>query len=460
VSWARTTTEARITSTGHGLKIGDIINVITTSDAAAIILGQKTLIQNVASASPPNPANVICFTCLNAGATSGTLTFVPMTGRVAIQMNEATVDTVDVYEIEAGSTAFTSAGGLYMAVVGDRIKFECPYMLLGHESFPIAEAVMAGGTIANYDIFYTFDRLGTGYVDSGVIEMNVELGTATYTRLDGGSFITDGFVAGQTVYMSGFDDASNNGQFLVDSVANDTLVVDDPNGNMADETSCLTGRIELSNSLYYTRVTGGGSNGSTNVTMADTKGVRVGDYVWGTNIAPNAKVSSITNGTTIVVNIANIGVVSGTLRFNQLPNEAVVGSSGVRIKVRIVTITANATAITSLYFFTGSTETTRAYQYSLDPVPLTITVKDINTGLPIENARVFLETVSGGVDIFNNLTDVNGQVKNLEYAYTVNQAVTGRARKASSATYYKTSPIVGTITKDGLSLTVFLIPDV
>lgn len=292
VAWARTTTVAAVTSTGHGLRVGDQILVTVTSDAGAIVLGVKTIVQNTAAATPPVPANVFSFTCLNAGAASGTLTFVPLNGRVAIQMNEATADTTSQVAL-VNTAAFTSTGGLYMPVINDQATFTYPTLLKGHSSFPIAEAVMAGGTIGNYDIAYSLD------------------GGTTYSN------------------------------------------------------------------LYYPRAGGGGSNGSTNVTMTSTTGVAVGDYVWGTNIAPNAKVSSITDGTTVVVDKANIGVVSGVLRFNHLPSETVADATvGFSLKVRIKTTTTNATAITSLYFFTNSTTAARAATYALDTNTVTF------TGLP------------------------------------------------------------------------------
>jgi hypothetical protein len=295
-------------------------------------------------------------------------------------MNEKTAETTDLYTIDSGTAAFTSAGGLYMPVIGQQVTFTSPNYILGHTYFPITEAVMAGGTIGNYDITYAIDK--------------------------------------------------NNG----------------------------SGYSAFKN-LYYPRAGGGGASSSTNVTMTSTTGVAVGDYVFGTNIAPNAKVASITNSTTVVVDIANIGTVSGVLRFTQLPSETSIDASlGFKLQVRILTSTTNATAITSLYCITDSTSTSRAYQYSLETVSVTITVLDINTSLPIENARVFLETSPGGVDIFNTLTDVDGIVQDAAYAFTSNQAVTGRVRKATGE-FYKTAPIVGTITSAGFDQTIFLIPD-
>lgn len=283
-AWTRVTTTATVTANDHRLRTGMFVNVTVSSDTGAIILGQKTItvLTN----------NTFTFTCLNAGATSGTLTFVPLLDRFTIMMNESTADTSDQYIIDSGSVGFTSAGGLYMPVINDQITFETPDYVIGYLNFPIAQAVMAGGTITNYHITYAINT-GSGY------------------------------------------------------------------GNFTN--------------LSYPRTGAGGSNASTNVTMTDTTGVQAGDYIFGTNIAGNATVVSITNATTIVVSSANIGTVSGILRFSRLPLESNIPATGFKIKVRIKTITTNATAITSLLFYLTSTPTTRAYQYPLDFATLNIT---------------------------------------------------------------------------------------
>lgn len=316
VAWSRVTTVASVTSNAHGLRVGDLVLVTATSDASAITKGQKTLTQIAAAASPQNPANVFNFTCLNAGGASGTLSFVPLHGRFAIQMNETTAETASQVTLSGGA-AFTAAGGLYMPSIGQYAIFETPYYVLGHSSFPIAQAVMAGGTIGNYDITYAIDT-GSGY--------------------------------------SAFKN------------------------------------------LHYTRAGGGGSNGSTNVTMTSTTGVAVGDYVFGTNIAPNAKVSSITNATTIVVDTANVGTVSGTLVFNQLPSEAALPSTGFKIKVKIATSTVNATAITSLYFYTLSTATTRAYTYPLDTVAASLSLTGLKANSEVRVFRTSDDVELAGIE--------------------------------------------------------------
>jgi len=294
-AWTRVTTTATVTSTDHGLRTGVLINVTISSDTAAIILGNKTVTVLT--------KDTFTFTCLNAGAASGTLTFKPLHGRIGLLMNESTAETVSQYTIDAGTPAFTSAGGLYMPVIGDQITFETPAFVLGHLNFPIAEVIMAGGTLTNYSLTYDLDT-GAGY--SGVFQ-----------------------------------------------------------------------------NLSYRRAGGGGAGASTTVTMTDTTGVNVDDYVFGTNIAPLAKVVSIDSGTDITVSIANTGAVSGVLRFNQIPNTADIPSTGFKMKLRILTEVTNATAITSLYSFIFSDATTRAQQYPLDPVDATFSFSGLEVGTEV-----------------------------------------------------------------------------
>jgi anaerobic selenocysteine-containing dehydrogenase len=130
--------------------------------------------------------------------------------------------------------------------------------------------------------------------------------------------------------------------------------------------------------------------------MTDTTGVAVGDYVWGTNIAPNAKVTSITNSTTVVVDNANVGTVSGTLRFNQLPSETVDAQLGFKLKVRFKTAVTVTQTLTGFWIYTTSTTASRAYQHTLNPVTVTITAKDANTLAAVSGAMVQVEATSGG----------------------------------------------------------------
>jgi hypothetical protein len=92
-------------------------------------------------------------------------------------------------------------------------------------------------------------------------------------------------------------------------------------------------------------------------------------------------------------------------------------------------------------------------------VPITVTVRDIDTKLPVEGARVLLETDPGGLLLFNDLTDVNGQVTT-EFVFDSGDTnVLGRVRRGTVPPYYKGAPIVGTITENGLTLTIFVVGD-
>lgn len=311
-AWTRVTTTATVTSTDHGLRTGMIINVTASTDTAAIRFGNYTVTVLT--------KDTFTFTCLNAGAASGDIDYVPLNGRIGVLMNEATAETASQYTFDAGTPAFTSAGGLIMAVVGDQVTFNTPYFVLGHLSFPISEVIMSGGTLTNYSLTYDIDT-GAGY--SGVFK-----------------------------------------------------------------------------NLSYRRAGGGGSNGSTTVTMTDTTGVNVDDYVFGTNVGPNAKVVSVDSATDITVDNANIGAVSGILRFNALPNEATLPATGFRLQLRILTEVANATAITSVYAFILSDATTRAYQYPLDPVDATFSFSGLTVGTEVvlfdsTNTELKREVIAG-----------------------------------------------------------------
>lgn len=78
-------------------------------------------------------------------------------GRLAIVMNEPTSNTSTQVTLANGA-AFTSAGGLYMPVIGQSAIFELPYYALGHTGFTNTALIMAGGTATNYTYEYAIDK--------------------------------------------------------------------------------------------------------------------------------------------------------------------------------------------------------------------------------------------------------------------------------------------------------------
>jgi hypothetical protein len=170
VPWTRVTTTATVTSSLHGLRTGETVIVSSASSG-------DTTITRGAKAITVVTASQFTFTCLNAGSTSGTLDVTNATGRVGLMMNESTSDTSDQYTL-SGSSAFTSAGGLYMPSVGQQAIFTSPNYFLGHTGFALAEPIMAGGTLTNYNIYYALDRndgngFGSGSVSGTFYNMSL-----------------------------------------------------------------------------------------------------------------------------------------------------------------------------------------------------------------------------------------------------------------------------------------------
>ena len=87
-------------------------------------------------------------------------------------------------------------------------------------------------------------------------------------------------------------------------------------------------------------------------------------------------------------------------------------------------------------------------------VVLTVAVVDVD-GNPIVGARVYMTTDdTAAIEIFNDITDTAGEVTDTGYNYSGSEPITGWVRKGTSAPYYETAPISGTITDNGLDLTI------
>lgn len=141
--------------------------------------------------------------------------------------------------------------------------------------------------------------------------------------------------------------------------------------------------------LAYYRTGAGGSGGTGSITMTSTTGVEAGDYVFGTGVGTNARVTSITNATTVAVNVNNAGAVSGTLTFNQLPFETgISATNGHKLKIRAKCHTANTTnALTGIYFQGITDSTSQQTQYPLDPVAAALSVTGLQAGTEVRVYR-------------------------------------------------------------------------
>jgi len=153
--------------------------------------------------------------------------------------------------------------------------------------------------------------------------------------------------------------------------------------------------------LAYKRSGAGGSGGATTVTMTSTTGVEVGDYVFGTGIGTNARVTSIDSGTAVTVNVANSGAVSGVLVFNHLPFEANPDPvDGFKIKVRAVCNKASAT--NAIQYIRIDTVTTSAAQnavsYPLDPVDAALTLTGLQADTEVRVYRTADDVEIAGIE--------------------------------------------------------------
>ena len=304
------------------------ISITASSDESAVPRGVQNFVTAV-------DANTFKITGVNAGATSGTLSYRVGNGRIGLVMNESTADTISTYTFDAGNPQFTSAGTLYMPNVGDQVTFTTPDYILGQgNSFPIMELQIGGSTLTRYKFTYQIDK-------------------------------NDG---------NGFSDWHN---------------------------------------LYYERAGAVGTSGQYTFTVTDSTGVEIGDYVWGTGVTNKTQVVDIV-GNTITVDSPNIATVSGIIRFNHLPAESNLGpTTGIKMKWRIQTVTANTVGINFLYIFAESTDIGRQAVYPLDTITLTLNGLVPGSDIVILNAGTEIERVnvdSNNATFYNFVYETLGNV--------------------------------------------------
>lgn len=150
--------------------------------------------------------------------------------------------------------------------------------------------------------------------------------------------------------------------------------------------------------LRYQRAGGGGTISTTTVTMTDTTGVNVDDYVYGTGIADGAKVVSVDNATDITVSIANTATVSGVLQFMYTPNEAQFPTTGVKLKIRFLNFGTPTAALNHIKVFFNSTATTRQNLYPQDSETQTATIQNGVVG-----SRIQLYDLTANEELYNDV---------------------------------------------------------
>ena len=90
---------------------------------------------------------------------------------------------------------------------------------------------------------------GQGGVVFG-IRIDIDGSAFTLTRVDGGSFLGDGFITGTFVTTSGFLNSENNGTFEIDTLI-DSVITLEPSSGVVDEELALTGSLSTKNVKTY-----------------------------------------------------------------------------------------------------------------------------------------------------------------------------------------------------------------
>lgn len=118
-TWTRATTTATVTATAHGLTTGDIVAVLITSSAAAIVLGSKTI--------TVTGADTFTFTCLDAGSASGTITFAEFiaTVKTAVTAESVTPPAGPAFRLRLRFTKFDVANPAAGAIPTGALSLVC-----------------------------------------------------------------------------------------------------------------------------------------------------------------------------------------------------------------------------------------------------------------------------------------------------------------------------------------------
>lgn len=526
VSWSRSGTTATATLVAHGLKTGDIIYVPVSSVVAAITVAAKTV------ASVPT-ADTFTFTCLNAGATSGTISYFPtMCANLVVFATGAAANDIKIqrcYTPHTRTNLFTgdnsSTNVVFENVISDYVNpFTTPILNTKYKgvSGTPTLAAQAGCYGTHWMDVYTADitpnltnqswsrsgttvtvtstdhKLRTGLlinVNATDNSTGVPLGSKSITVLDANTFTFTGVSSGttsgvlsyrtvidrlvmlmneQTTESSGhYTDLVGTASFTSAGTLSMPSVNDSITFQMTYYRLGFTGfpinelvmgggtianynifyKIDVNDgngdsswrNAYYTRSGASGTSGQFTFTVTDASGVEVGDYVWGTGIGGNAKVTDVTVNT-ITVDVANSATVSGILRFNHLRSELGLTSAGIKLTVKIVTTIANASGISYLIIYADSDDTSRALQYPLDTATLTI------NGL-VSGSDVVI--MSAGTETVRDQVDTNGTTS-WDYDYSIVEDIDIAVFKAGYIPYY----IRGyTLTSSDSSVTIAQIPD-
>lgn len=385
-------------------------------------------------------------------------------GRLVIQANEKTEvePSASSYELVAGTPKFTSTGNLVLGTANDEIVWTWPYYVQGITSFAPATATQptfTGTNPNNHDLYYKIDKNdGAGF--------NASWRNLAYKRSGGGgssgtATVTMTSTTGVNVndYVFGTGIGTNARVQSVDSATNITVTV--------NNSGTVSGVLVFNQLPYETGLS---------ATLGTKLKVRaVCNTTSSTNVITYIRIDTVTTSTaqnaatypldpvTVQVTAKNANTLAA-IQDARILLEA--DSGGDLPALESVTITRSSSTASVAHtahgmsegsqviirganqdeyngIFTITNVTTNAYDYTVSGTPTTPA-----TG-----------TITATAVILSGLTNASGILSTDSFDYTNSQPVTGKARKATTGTKYKTGTITGTITSAGLDTTVLLIPD-
>jgi len=135
---------------------------------------------------------------------------------------------------------------------------------------------------------------------------------------------------------------------------------------------------------FYPRAGGAITSGSPTMTVTDTTGVAVGDYIFQAGVPYGTKVDTVVDSTTITMDTNATLTTSGqTPIFNNAPNEATFPSTGVKFKIKISLINASAQPVSFVNIPMTSTSVSRARLYPQDVETVNFTLSGLPSGTTV-----------------------------------------------------------------------------
>lgn len=369
-----------INSWTHALRVGDVIHLDFTSGGGTpdgLYAVQKINATNqleVALTGSGTAGNVTVRKHL-PGATADEKT---TRGMLHVVFHEPTTETAALVGL-TGTAQFTSAPGLTLPASGDKVEIETAYTVKGHTGF-----------------FNNPPRITPTFIASS----NATTAYTWAANVLTVTLATHNLKVGDTVLVQGISGGLTDCRLLTIATVPTTGTF-----TCALTGSGTAGNLHLMKALHdfkYKIDTGSGYNaswrnldvhrwnvattaGSAVVTMNDTTGLEVGDYMWGEQAAQsatllggsglNAKISTIDSGTQVTLNVnSNITTTNSIAHFGGLADETISASTGFKLKVQIATQTPNTQVnYQYLQILTTTTAASQDNRYPLDTNGLTLT---------------------------------------------------------------------------------------